>query len=174
MSARLGRDILSAVEGGDETCRCCGFSAHPVAGLTDPYGAATPSCWAAFGRLHVVGLSQLAVDSYMAQHPALSTAGGKRSVLTHLVGLKLALERGLAPRRIQILLGFVFPDKRIAPPDVVPVPVLAGVGVADVLDATQEERGAKTDVWARFVWSAWSAQHPIVATLSEAALKRCP
>jgi hypothetical protein len=158
-----------------ETCPSCGYTAPAEGsggGPVDPYGASSPSCWAAFGRLQLAGLSQLALDAYMAQHPGLKTVGGRRSVLTHLVGLWWVLDRGVPAARVASLFAALFPDKREAPPAVGPLPVLVGRHVGDALDAPAGERAARTEEWARFVWSAWSALHPQVRLLGEAALRR--
>jgi len=162
---------------GDESC-VCGLVAPRVAGEIDPYGAATPACWAAFGRLLAGDYSawqprrhRLTVDAYMAQHPGFSSAGGRRSVLVHLVGLFLTLERGAAPSEAGPILGLVFPDKRAAPPEVTPIPALAGLNVAQVLEANPEEQEKRVEAWARFVWGAWQPHHALVVGLAEAALK---
>src|SRR4051812_10059612 len=125
------------MSGDQETCACCGFSAPRIDGptgtVTDPYGAATPSCWAAFGRLLEGDYSEwqparhrLTVDAYMAQHPSVTSFAGRRSVLAHLVGLWLTLDRKMAPAQVGPILGQVFPDKRLAPPELAPIPPLSG------------------------------------------------
>lgn len=151
-------------------CRC-GFVGRDDGGLVDPYAGASAACWAAFGRLSARGTAQLAVDAYMAQHPGLATAGGVRSVWSHLVGLWLVFERGEPGLSTQVL-GFVFPDKSAAPPDVGPVPPLAGMHVGTVLDATAARGDDETLRWARFVWTAWQPLHARVRSLGEAALTR--
>lgn len=161
-------DVTASVQ----TCRCCGLVAAAVDGPSDPYGAASPSCWDAFGRLHLVGSSQLAVDTYMAQHPGLATPAGRRSVLTHLVGLHLALEEAESPETIRRALGQVFPDKEGDGPTIVAVPDLRGTSVADVLDASTDGRASREEQWARSVWTAWSAEHDRVVALAQLALAR--
>ena len=121
--------------GGEQDCPSCGLVAPALDGPTDPYLASSPACWATLGRLHLVGSSQLAVDAYMAQHASVSTPAGRRSVLTHLVGLRLALHSGESASRIRQVLGVVFPDKQVDPPEIREVPDLRGVTVADVLEA---------------------------------------
>jgi hypothetical protein len=159
-----------------EVCACCGFSAPPSDGDRDPYGAATPSCWAAFGRLLEGDYSRwqprrhrLTVDAYMAQHPAVTTPSGRRSVLVHLIGLWLTLERNLAPAQVGPILGKVFPDKRLAPPELAPIPPLSGSNLAQVLEAEDQE--ARVEAWARFVWEAWRPHHPLVMSLALDAQK---
>jgi len=162
---------------GEERC-VCGLVAPRTTGDVDPYGGATPACWAAFGALLAGDYSawqprrhRLTVDAYMAQHPGYGSAGGRRSVLVHLVGLWLTLERGVPPQEAGPILGLVFPDKGTAPPEARPVPDLAGLNVAQVLDARPEEQEARVEAWARFVWGAWQPHHALVLRLADAALK---
>jgi hypothetical protein len=163
-------DVTASVQ----TCRCCGLVAAAVDGPTDPYSAASPACWEAFGRLHLVGSSQLSVDTYMAQHPGLATPAGRRSVLTHLVGLHLALDEAESPDAVRRALGRVFPDKRSDPPEISPVPDLRGTTVADVLGAPPGERAARETQWAWSVWAAWSGEHARVVALAGRALRARP
>jgi hypothetical protein len=114
----------------------------------------------------------LTVDAYMAQHPGFGSAAGRRSVLVHLVGLWLTLERGMAPSEVGPLLGRVFPDKRAAPPEVRAIPALSGINVTHVLGAEPEAHDARVEAWARFVWDAWQSQHALVRELAEAAMLR--
>jgi hypothetical protein len=107
----------------------------------------------------------LVVDAYMAQHPAYSTAAGRRSVAVHLVGLLCALELGLSGPEVSRTIGRVFPEKQ----DVEafePVPWLGEVNVASV-HATRdvEEHMARAQVWAQAVWWAWSPYHARVHEL---------
>lgn len=157
---------------GEQVCPSCGLVAPEVDGPTDPYGASTPACWAMLGRLHLVGGSQLAVDAYLAQHASVSTPAGCRSVLTHLVGLTLALHSGESAERIRQVLGAVFPDKQADPPAIRDVPDLRGRTVADVVEARPEQRDARTREWAGSVWDAWAAEHARVIELADLAVRR--
>jgi len=166
------------MSGGDERC-VCGLTAPPITGPVDPYQAATPACWAAFGGLLAGDYSQwrpqrhrLTVDAYMAQHPGFGSPGGRRSVLVHLVGLWLTLEQGLSPPEVGSAMGLVFPDKQAAPPATTPVPGLAGINVADVLRAEPEKQEAQVAAWARFVWDCWRPHHALVRRLADEALAR--
>lgn len=155
-----------------EVCTCCGLEAPVVAGPVDPYGASSASCWAMFAGILPEDASALVVDTYMAQHPGLSTDAGRRSVIVHLVGLWWALERGIPPHRRVRMLGLVFPDKRTPPPVLHPVPDLCGIHVGHLAEATPHARVAQAEAWAWFVWRAWRESHPTVIRLGEAALRR--
>lgn len=156
----------------EQVCPSCGLKAPAVSGPTDPYGASSPACWEAFGKLHLIGASQLAVDTYMAQHPNVATSAGRRSVLTHLVGLQLALLDSEDPSRIRQVLGVVFPDKGLEPPRIRDIPDLSGLTVGDVLAAGPNAAATRQTDWARFVWAAWSSQHERVSELVRMAWLR--
>jgi Family of unknown function (DUF5946) len=163
----------------DEERCVCGLVAPPVAGEVDAYKAATPACWAAFGRLLAGDYTQwqprrhrLTVDAYMAQHPGFATPAGRRSVIVHLIGIWLTLERGLPPEEAGPIVGQVFPDKSVAPPELAPIPALAGINVTDVLNAPADQQEARVETWARFVWTAWRPHHPTVLRLGETLLER--
>lgn len=157
---------------GEQVCPSCGLVAASVHSPTDPYGASSPACWEAFGHLHLVGSSQIAVDTYMSQHPALATPSGRRSVLTHLVGLHMALHNGESPTRIRQVLARVFPDKQLPPPEIPDVPNLRGLNVVDLQGAAPQARAALEIDWAGSVWDAWSAEHARVIELAKLASDR--
>lgn len=156
----------------EQICPSCGLTSEPFDGPVDPYNASSPSCWETFGRLHLAGTSQMSVDTYMAQHPGLSTPAGRRSVLTHLVGLHLALRDQESAVRIRHMLGAVFPDKTLDVPELTDAPDLRGPTVADVVGAEASARHAREMEWARFVWDAWLSQHQRVLELAELARRR--
>lgn len=158
--------------GGEQVCPCCGLVAAASDGPRDPYEASSPACWDAFGRLHLLGSSQRAVDTYMAQHPGLATPAGRRSVLTHLVGLHLALNASESPSNVRRVLGAVFPDKQLAAPEITDVPDLRGFTVADVIGGPAEALAARETQWAWTVWNAWSVEHERVVELAELARRR--
>jgi uncharacterized protein DUF5946 len=152
-----------------------------MTGAVDPYGASTPSCWAAFNELLAGDFAdwqpirhRLTVDAYMAQHPNFATPSGRRSVLTHLVGLHAALELELAPQAIGKLLGSVFPDKSDRDvPALEPVPDLTAITAEHVVSATSaEDHERRNRAWATSVWRAWERHHPTVRALAEQASLR--
>ena len=136
-------------------------------GPTDPYGGASAACWALFlevtvreyGELRYPAVHRLLVDAYMAQHPGYATPAGRRSVVVHLVGLYLTLERGLDDANVRRAMAAVFPDKRDVAP-LAPVPPLGEVTVASMLDAADlDAHDARARTWARAVWRAWAPFH---------------
>lgn len=146
-------------------------------GATDPYGASTPSCWAAYGSIlerdfgaWSPATHRRTADAYLAQHPSFRTAAGKRSVVVHLVGLHASLELGLEPHVIGRVLGRIFPDKTVAPPELSPLPSLSGPNVGDVLEGPESEHDERVLTWARFVWHAWEPHHARVRTIAQRAL----
>jgi hypothetical protein len=105
-------------------CHGCGVVLASVSGASDPYGVASPACWAMFNEVTVKDYGEYRypevhrqiVDAYMAQHPSFATAAGRRSVAVHLVGLHLVFDRHLEGAVIRRAMGNIFPDKRdIAP-----------------------------------------------------------
>jgi hypothetical protein len=152
-----------------QVCPSCGLTTPPVEGPTDPYQASSPGCWEAFGRLHLVGASQTAVDTYMAQHPGPATPAGRRSVLIHLVGLHLRLHAQESDPRIRQVLARVFPDKTLDPPELGSLPDLRVITVGDVLRAEPGARPSVERDWAVSVWDAWAVEHHRVVELAERA-----
>lgn len=154
-------------------CPGCGL-ARPHSDF--PYGGyyhASRECWSVytevlareyedavlFGRVH-----QLTVDAYAVQH-----AGGPhpdKSVCVHLVGLHLALTRGVAlsdiPPRFQQLIGRVkhWPHFE-APSERSPLTV-HDVALAD----TPPEHATRARAWAEAVWQSWSPHHAAIANLA--------
>ena len=171
--------MLKVLEGGKNgnPCPGCGSTVPAVDGPTDPYGGASPGCWALFQRVTIRDYGEfrypqahrLIVDAYMSQHPGYATPAGRRSVVVHLVGLCLALERGVAGRAVGQIMACVFPDKGdIAPLE--PVPPLGELTVASLLDGTDlgsHARLART--WAEAVWRAWTPFHSAVCEWADQA-----
>jgi hypothetical protein len=125
-----------------------------------------------FGEYRYPDVHRLIVDTYMAQHPGFATAAGRRSVVVHLVGLYLVLEKGFTSQSIGPVLGLVFRDKPDAAP-LAPVPFFGERTVADVQrapDLAEHARAARA--WADSVWRAWSPHHPTVIAFADAALAR--
>ena len=136
----------------------------------DGYYNTTPECWsvytevlgAEFGNSVVFGqVHQLTVDTYAAQH-----AGGPhpdKSIVIHLSGLHLVLDRGRAPTSVpplfQRLADVVQDWPHFAPPaDLGP---LTAFDVA--LSETPEAHIENVRAWAGAVWDAWETYHADVA-----------
>lgn len=114
-----------------------------------------------FGQVH-----QLTVDTYAVQH-----AGGRhpdKSVCIHLVGLHLALERGVTPaavpRQLQRLAcRATWP--RLDPPE-----ERASLTVRDVaLAGSRHAHATRVRKWAAGVWQAWAPHHQVARELAAGA-----
>jgi hypothetical protein len=148
----------------------------PVGGVPryDGYFNTSPGCWKVFtevlaseyGNAVLFGQAhQLTVDTYAVQH-----AGGAhpdKSVVIHLTGLYLVLEKNLkpptVPKHLQRLSDSIESWPHFPPPD-----VRAPVTIRDIADATSPERHmVLVREWARSVWGAWSPYHAQVARLAQ-------
>lgn len=153
-------------------CPSCGYIGNSVDGPIDPYAASSPACWDMFGKLRLAGLPQIGLDAYMAQHPNPSTAAGRRSILTHLVGLYIALNDFKNSDRILKILGSVFIDKSDEVEGFAKIPSLKNITVGDVQAASVEARDSQVHNWALFVWNAWEPEHERVLNLAKSAINR--
>jgi hypothetical protein len=160
-------------------CPGCGL-AGASDGQTDPYGGASPACWAIFqqvlvrdyGEFQYPAVHPQIVDAYMAQHPGYATAAGRRSVAVHLVGLCLAVERGLDQAHVRRIMTSVFPGKPDLAP-LAPVPDLREITVASMTGATDlEDHAARARTWAEAVWRAWIPFHARVRAWADDAAAR--
>jgi len=106
---------------------------------------------------------QLTVDTYAVQH-----AGGRhpdKSVCVHLMGLYLAVERGVAPvdvpRQLQHLAS------RAGWPHLDPPGERASLTVRDVaLAGSPEAHLQRVREWAAEVWRVWAPHHPVARELA--------
>ncbi len=140
------------------------------------YFNVSPECWsvftevlekeyenpAVFGRVH-----RLTVDTYAVQH-----AGGPhpdKSVDVHLMGLYLALERGIAPLQVapyfQRLISAVSTWPHFPPPEDQGPLTIFDVAAAD---SPRDHVSCLRD-WADQVWRAWSPHHEAAARLAALA-----
>jgi len=165
-----------------ETCPGCGAELAAVDGPTDPYGGASPSCWAMFaevcakdfGEYGYPDVHRSIVDAYMAQHPSFATPAGRRSVAVHLVGLYCTFEERLSVKEIVRILAEVFPDKRDVLP-FAPVPPSSELTIASVYSASNElDHSERATAWARAVWRAWAPHHSRVRELFLARARSRP
>jgi len=134
------------------------------------YYNTSPECWGVytevlakefsdallFGQVH-----QLTVDTYAVQH-----AGGRhpdKSVIIHLCGLHLMLDRGFRPAGISPL------HRRLAGrvrewPHLQPPGDMSAVTVADVARAESIQDHARlARDWAVSVWRSWSPHHQTIS-----------
>jgi hypothetical protein len=151
--------------------RCgCGMVTEVVEGPVHRYVASTPGCWEAYGRLLARDYEdvarwrthRLAVDAYAVQHPGVDGPQARNSVGIHLSRLGLMFERGWALERANGAM-LMITAKKFEYPWLTPPVSLAGVTVADVLEAeTAEAHMAAVEGWARAVWESWAAHHAAV------------
>jgi hypothetical protein len=133
---------------------------------------ASAECWSVFEEVQAAEFQdpvlsgqvrQLTVDAYAVQH-----AGGRhpdKSVCVHLVGLYLAVERGVAPvdvpRQLQQL------TSRAGWPHLDPPGERASLTVRDVaLAGSPEAHARRVREWAAEVWRIWAPHHPVARELA--------
>ncbi len=129
-------------------------------------------CWEVFTEVlgkefndpRLFGLShQLTVDAYAVQH-----AGGNhrdKSVVIHLCGLHLVLDRGLPPTGVAPLFQRLASAVPVWPHLVPPGDIFA-ITVFDVaLAQTAQEHAKVVRTWASVVWRAWSSHHQQIRRL---------
>lgn len=105
-----------------------------------------------FGQVH-----QLTVDAYAAHHTGGNHRG--KSVMVHLSGLYLALERELRSTAVTPLLQQLGNTVRVWPP-LPPCTEKAELTIFDVALAQSIEEHVKvTRAWAESVWGLWRPHH---------------
>ena len=170
---------------GSTTCPGCGLEL-PASGLPwDRRRVASPECWQLYGEVQgcalghprlVRDLQQLTVDAYAAQHAPREGAAGVPpiSVAYALVGLHLALDRGMAGVEVRGV------HQRMGRPDLtwprLPRPARTGamtvfeVAAAGAMVGSVDGHATAVRAWAADVWQAWTAQHAAVAALADRLL----
>lgn len=161
------------VEPLERGCPGCGLELPRSHRTYDGYFNTSPECWSVFeevlgaeyqnaplfGQVH-----QLTVDAYAVQH-----AGGPhpdKSVCVHLVGLHLALERGIAPVHVPPYLQRLASHVRSWPHFPAP-PSRGPLTVFDVAMAESPlQHAERSRAWARQVWSDWARHHEEIASLA--------
>jgi hypothetical protein len=143
----------------------------------DGYYNTTPECWSIYTEVLGVDFGnpvvfrqvhQLTVDTYAVQH-----AGGShpdKSIVIHLCGLHLVLDRDHAPTGMPQLfqrLAATVEDWPHFPPPADMGPVTA-FDVA--LSQTPEAHIENVRAWAKSVWGAWRDHHAAVAAFVESQL----
>ncbi len=153
------------------TCPGCGLELPATGREYDRKFHSSAECWAVyeevlareyqspalFGQVH-----QLTVDAYSVQH-----AGGAhpdKSVSIHLVGLYLAIEKGV--RQDPLHPFFRRLAKRTSWPRLDPPAERAGLTVRDVARADSPRAHAETvREWAEEVWRIWAPHRETAASL---------
>lgn len=155
---------------GYEECPGCG-PRLPAGGPYDGRYHASAACWAIYGDLTAYTLTlpdptfphQYLVDTYAAQHvgPAVRPIG----VAFALIGLYLAVERGMTGRQVQHLHMLLANRSKIWPAFTPPAEMRV-LTVQDVLRAPPgAERDAMLRQWSASVWAAWDREHERVRAL---------
>ena len=102
-------------------------------------------------------MHQLTVDTYAAQHAG--SGHRDKSVVIHLCGLHLVLERGLRPTTIPALFQKLANSAEVwphfEPPTEMPLMTVFDVALAE----SDQEHIKLVREWASFVWAKWSAHH---------------
>lgn len=151
-------------------CPGCGVLLPEVDGPGHRYVNASPACWAAYGQVLAAEYSDptifaachgLSVDAYIAQHPG----GGHpvRSVVVHLAGLHLDLERGLDAAAVLAARRRLVDREWVGPDPVAPT----RWGTLTVLDLAAAAGGPahvdRVRSFAGEVWQAWAHEHERIA-----------
>ncbi len=158
-----------------EVCPGCGLETAPSSVPVGVYFNASTGCWATFGEVTAREFSdyrygrlhQLSVDTYASQH-----VGGRhpdKSIAIHLVGLLLAIERGVTAQAIATLHRRLAETVRDWPHFEAPAD-FGGVRTDSVARArTPESHARAVEGWAASVWRAWSAQHAAIESFANAS-----
>lgn len=155
------------------TCADCGLVLPKSAAAPHAYLGGSGECWSLFEAVlereyqdpAYMSVHRITVDAYAAQHPGRAEPRTIQSVNLHLVGLHLALERGLDPRFVRRALARLTGLKRelfwLDPP-----PSLGEVRVDHVARAaTPEDHAVRVEAWGWSVFEAWSPHHARIRAL---------
>ena len=157
----------------------CGARLEAAEGGTSEYYGEHPACWALFGEVlareysdyRFAAVHRLTVDAYAAQHPGKPERRTIKSVAVHLIGLHLALERGVSSiDAVQTLQSAA--DRSAEYHWLVPPSSFGDLTVVYVHGAGGDPELHKQRVqeWAGHTWRAWAAHHAQVRAWA-AALK---
>jgi hypothetical protein len=147
----------------------CGARVPAFSGPTHAYIGAAPGCWALYGEVLAREYSDyrfgrvhhLTVDAYAVQHPGVPERRSIQSVAVHLVGLYLALERGVdaveLTRARQATADASARFTWLAPP--ASAGAITVVDVHAVSNDDADAHGRVVNEWAASVWQAWSVHH---------------
>ncbi|MGH9473600.1 MAG: DUF5946 family protein [Terriglobales bacterium] len=165
-------------------CFSCGALAPDIDGPIHPYMTSSPGCWSLYGQVLAnqyapdhrdPGLHQTIVDAYACQHPGKPERRAIQSVNSHLVGLYLVYEKGLAATHATAALKRIVEDacrvagfQRLEPPSFAGMLTIADVAAA----ASASERQRLVRAWGEAVWNAWRVRH--LQTVAAHATKLLP
>lgn len=145
-------------------CVGCGAVVPATEGPTHRYMTSAPACWATYGELTAVLLSdpaatsyrQWCVDAFAVQHPGEPTEQAIQSVAAHLLSLYATLELNAPGAGSHRVINAVTARKGayawLTPP------IAFTVTVGDVL-ASRDQLHDAAHKWARSAWDAWRPHH---------------
>ena len=166
--------ILAAMNEKLIPCFSCGALAPDIEGPSHKYMLSSPGCWALYGEILARDYSEfkyppvhrLVVDAYAVQHPGKPMRQAIQSVVVHLIGLCLSIEKGMEAKQVTQAIGRAtqFSEKFVwlDPPG-----NMGSITVADAVKTkTLEEYDRQGRAWARSVWEAWAVHHAQIRKLS--------
>ena len=149
------------------SCPGCRAQVGDIDGPTHRYIGAASGCWSIYcdvrareyGEWNANDVHRLTVDTYAVQHPGVSSRRSIQSVVVHLVGLHMVLERDFpvrgATKVIQAVVkksaAFTWLEPPESPGD------MTILDVAQAQNLTEHEELVRR--WARCVWDSWSDHH---------------
>jgi hypothetical protein len=153
------------------TLRCvgCGASVPATAGPTHRYMLSAPACWAMYGELNAVLLSdpaaasyrQSCVDAYAVQHPGEPNEQAIQSVAGHLLSLYATIELnapgGVSHRVINRVTSRKGQYVWLTPPSAF------AVTLREVL-SNRDQLSDASHRWACAAWEAWRPHHDQIET----------
>jgi len=155
----------------EEACPGCGLRGNSSDGPTPPHLSASAHCWATYRTVVAAEyrdpdrwvVRALTLDAYAAQHPGGPSRQATAATGVHLIGLCLALERGLDSAQVgtvraaateRLAQGMTWLEPPTAP---------AAVTVAGIASArSADEHRAEVRAWATAVWDSWQPHHDTV------------
>lgn len=113
-----------------------------------------------YGEWKYPPIHRLTVDSYVAQHPTLEpNKKSAQSVMAHLAGIYLALEKKMEPHKITPQIGKLVDEYGSKCVWTNPPANLGNITIADVHTViTLDDHTKAVYRWAESVWNAWSAR----------------
>lgn len=152
------------------TCPGCGLPGADE-GPTPPHLAASAECWAIYRTIVASEyrdperwvVRSLTLDAYGAQHPGGTSRQATEATGAHLIGLCLALERGLDSAQVgevrsaatdRLAPGMTW----LTPPSAPATDTVGGV----VKAPTPAEHRARVQRWATAVWESWHLHHDTI------------
>jgi hypothetical protein len=157
-------------------CIGCRAIVPDLPGMYGPahsYLGASPGCWQLYSKITAKKVPNMTVrglmaDTYMVQHPGVSSRQSIQSVARHLLGLYCALELKL-PFAQAIKVMKKAPVAQFSWLD--PPASLGSITVIDMVRAFDEEvLPGPVEDWAATTWQAWGIHHPVIRRWADLAL----